>query len=82
MAKDKKELKMYVVKPKIGENYYFKFAGSIMFGPIISLNDELTKLHGIPHYWMTQKSDKSAKKCTYPVSIYKIFKDFNDSKYV
>jgi hypothetical protein len=82
MAKDKKEPKIYVVKPKIGENCYFKFAGSIMFGPIISLNEELTKLHGIPHYWLTQRSDKSAKKCTYPVSIYNIFKDLNDSKNV
>lgn len=82
MAKDKKELKAYVVKPKIGEDYYFKFAGSIMYGPITSLNEALTKLHGVPHYWMTQKSDKSVKKCTYPVSIYKIFKDLNDSKHV
>ena len=82
MAKDKKEPKIYVVKPKIGQDYYFKFAGSLMFGPIVSLNDALTKLHGVPHYWMTQKSDKSIKKCAYPVSIYKIFKDLKDSNYV
>ena len=53
-----------------------------MYGPLVSLNEALTKIHGVPHYWMTQKSDKSTKKCTYPVSIYKIFKDLNDSKHV
>jgi len=82
MAKDIKPPKIYVVKPKIGTDYYFKFAGSRMFGPIVSLNDALTKLHGVPHYWMTQKSDKGIKKCMYPVSIYKIFKDLNDSNHV
>ena len=82
MAKDIKPPKIYVVKPKIGTEYYFKFAGSLMFGPIVSLNDALTKLHGVPHYWMTQKSDKSVKKCMYPISIYKIFKDLTDSNHV
>jgi hypothetical protein len=82
MAKDKQEPKMYVVKPKIGENYYFKFAGSIMYGELVSLNEALTKLHGVPHYWMNEKSDKSDKKSIYPISIYKIFKDLKDSKNV
>ena len=82
MAKDKKELKIRVIKPKVGENYYFKFAGSIMHGELVSLNEALTKLHGIPHYWMNEKSDRSVKKCVYPISIYKIFKDLNDSRYV
>ena len=82
MAKDKKEPKIYVVKPKVGESYYFKFAGSTMFGPIISLIEPLTKLHGIPYYWMAEKSDRSAKKCVYPISIYKIYKDLNDIKNV
>jgi hypothetical protein len=82
MAKNIKEPKIYVVKPKIGENYYFKFAGSIMYGELVSLNDALTKLHGVPHYWMNEKADRSAKKCIYPISIYKIFKDLNDSKHV
>lgn len=82
MAKDNKEPKIYVVKPKIGEDYYFKFAGSTMYGPLVSVNEELTKLHGIPYYWMTQKSDKNIKKCIYPISIYKVFKDLNDSRYV
>lgn len=80
MAKDKKELKIRVIKPKIGENYYFKFAGSTMHGPMVSLIESLTKLHGIPHYWMSEKSDKSVKKCVYPISIYKIFKDLKDSR--
>jgi hypothetical protein len=82
MAKDKKEPKIYVVKPKIGENYYFKFAGILMYGQLVSVIDSLTKLHGVPHYWMNEKSDKSAKKCVYPISIYKIFKDLNDTKNV
>lgn len=82
MAKNKKESKTYVVKPKIGTCYYFKFAGSIMYGPIVSLNEALTKLHGVPHYWMNQSSDRNPRKCMYPVSIYKIFKDLNDSKNV
>ena len=44
MAKTKKEQQIYVIKPKVGERYHFRFAGSPMFGPIESLNESLTNI--------------------------------------
>jgi hypothetical protein len=78
MAKNKKEQTIYVVKPKIGEKYHFRFAGSPMYGPIISLDDNLTKHYGYPWYWMNDDSDRNATKSKYPISIYNISKDIKD----
>jgi hypothetical protein len=78
MAKNKKEQKIYVVKPKIGEKYHFRFAGSPMYGPIISLNENLTKHYGHAWYWMLDDADCNQTGCRYPVSIYNISKDLKD----
>lgn len=73
MAKNKKPQEIYVVKPVIGEKYYFKFAGMRMYGPITSLSDSLTKIYGHAWYWFTcdAEGEKSSK---YPISIYNISK--------
>ncbi len=71
MAKIKKEQKISVSNPKIGNRYHFKFAGSPMYGPIIALDKNLTKHYGYPWYWMTADNDKII--CKYPISIYNIF---------
>ncbi len=77
MAKNKKEPAIYVVKPKIGERYYFRFAGTRMYGPITSICEKLTKHYGFPYYWF--KCDAEGKKsCNYPVSIYNISKKLED----
>ncbi len=78
MAKTKKEQRIYVIKPKVGERYHFRFAGSPMFGPIISLNESLTKHYGHAWFWMTDDKDRNGTKCKYPVSIYNISKDIKD----
>lgn len=77
MAKNKKEQKIYVVKPKIGEKYYFRFAGSPMYGPLLELNESLTKTYGYAWFWFTCDAD-GAKSCRYPISIYNISKNSTD----
>jgi hypothetical protein len=77
MAKNKKEPQIYVVKPIIGERYYFRFAGTRMYGPITSLCEKLTKLHGFPYYWFVADAE-GKKSCNYPVSIYNISKKLED----
>jgi len=77
MAKNKKEQRIYVVKPKIGEKYYFRFAGSPMYGPMLKLNESLTKIYGHAWYWLTCEAD-GAKSRRYPVSIYNISKNEGD----
>jgi hypothetical protein len=77
MAKNLKVPTISVPNPKIGEIYYFKFAGSLFTGPIIELDKPLTKMHGHAWYWMSdncEKLNKQGKKTTYPISIYNIFK--------
>jgi hypothetical protein len=77
MAKNKKPQEIYVVKPVIGERYYFRFAGTLMYGPILSMCDSLTKMNGHAWYWFT--CDKEGiKTCKYPVSIYNISKKLED----
>jgi len=78
MAKDKKEQLIHVARPKIGERYYFRFAGSLMFGPILSRNDNLEKTYGYAWFWMNSDVDPHGSKSTYPVPIYKISKNMKD----
>jgi hypothetical protein len=78
MAKIKKDQQIYVIKPKIGERYHFRFAGSPMFGPILSLDENLTKHYGYPWFWMTDDQDRNKSKSKYPISIYNISKDIKD----
>lgn len=77
MANNKKEQKIYVVKPKIGETYHFRFAGSLRYGPILKLNESLTKLYGHAWYWFTCEASGEASR-RYPVSIYNISKKAED----
>jgi hypothetical protein len=77
MAKNLKVQTISVPNPKIGEKYYFKFAGSQFNGPIIELDEPLTKIYGHAWYLMSddsEKLNKHGKKTTYPISIYNIFK--------
>lgn len=77
MAKNNKPQEIYVVKPKIGEKYYFRFAGTRMYGPITSMCESLTKSHGFAWYWFL--CDKEGLKShKYPVSIYNISKKEED----
>jgi len=80
MATNQITLKKYVENPKIGKTYYFIFAGTLMQGPIISLDHELSKQDGHKWFWMKEREGTyiSKTKSTYPISIYKIFSDIND----
>lgn len=78
MAKKNKEQKIYVVNPKVGERYHFRFAGSPMFGPIVELNEKLSEHYGHAWFWMTDDKDRNCTQCRYPVSIYNIFKNVED----
>lgn len=77
MAKKQKIQEVYVVNPKIGERYYFKFAGSKRFGPIIALEENLTKSTGHAWFWMLDDAE-GAKSSKYPISIYNISKKVTD----
>lgn len=78
MAKIKKEQKISVANPKVGQKYHFRFAGSPMYGPIISINENLTKQYGYAWFWMTDDADRNRTACRYPVSIYNIFNKEKD----
>lgn len=77
MAKNKKELKINVPNPKVGQKYYFRFAGSKMYGPISSQCEKLTATYGYAYYWFTNDAD-GIKSSHYPISIYNIFKNQED----
>lgn len=77
MAKNKKDLKISVPNPKIGQKYYFTFAGSTMYGPIHSQCEKLTETYGYPYFWFTNDAD-GKKSSNYPISIYNIFKNRED----
>jgi hypothetical protein len=43
MAKKKKTTeKIYVKNPKVGESYYFRFAGCVRYGELLGINKNLT----------------------------------------
>lgn len=71
MAKKKKEtLSIHVKNPKIGKQYYFRFAGSIWHGTLTEKDDKLTSHYGVNWYTL---EDKRGYK--YPVSIHWIAED-------
>lgn len=85
MAKKNKERCIEVKNPKIGQSYRFKFAGTIMYGPIIEIIEDLSASMGCKYYWMVEEnpaynalSPKGAKPTKYPISIYSILKDKKD----
>jgi|TARA_R110002167_G_scaffold305649_1_gene509997 hypothetical protein len=67
MKKKKDIEKIYVKKPKVGEIYWFMFAGSVIFGTLIRPLDKLTAHYGEP--WYMLKGNNGIK---YPVSIFKL----------
>ena len=70
MAKKKQEEKIRVSKPKIGEKYYFRFAGSVLDGTLDEVNEKLTKHYG--HKWFLFSREDGGKVMRYPASIYNI----------
>ena len=78
MTRKKKEIKViHVKKPKIGETYFFFFAGSINSGVITRISEKLTKHYGYDYFIIeatSQGSKGDARIFKYPVSIYDIRK--------
>jgi len=70
MAKKKKIEQIYVKKPKMGEFYWFWFAGSTRYGKLLKKCDKLVAHYGEP--WFTLE-DKYGTK--YPVNIFKLRHD-------
>lgn len=82
MAKKNKNKCIEVKNPKIGQKYRFKFAGSVLYGPIVGIVEDLTLSQGCKYFWMVEEnpeynaiSPKGAKPTKYPISIYSILKD-------
>jgi hypothetical protein len=65
MTKKKNPKKIYVKKPKVGQSYWFWFAGTITFGELYDDAPGLTKHYGEPWYMLIDK-----KGTKYPVSIF------------
>jgi len=75
MAKKKKEQEIAVKRPKVGETYRFRFAGSPMVGILDEKNEKLTEHYKEPWFWfkVPASEDSLAKRdMRYPVSIYNI----------
>lgn len=70
MAKKKLPPTIKVKSPKIGDEYFFVFAGSVMFGKIVDKSEKLTKIYGQAWYTMTANADGHSVR--YPVSSYNI----------
>lgn len=78
MANKKQDRVPIIKNPKIGKSYKFRFAGSNMYGQIISVCESLTKLHGHNYYWFNSDEDpagEGARRMTYPISIYDILSE-------
>ncbi len=61
----KKNKKIYVKKPKIGESYWFTFAGTNVYGELYDSAEGLTNHYGEPWYMLIDK-----KGTKYPTSIF------------
>ena len=77
MAK-KQQRKITVKNPKIATKYYFRFAGTILYGPILELCEGLSKTTGTKHYMMT--SDCENGRFKYPVAVSEIATTFEQLK--
>lgn len=68
-----KKIRIATIKnPKIGNKYFFIFAGSIVYGTYIEECTSLSKQHGHLHMWFHMDGDKPnvhGKLMTYPISI-------------
>ena len=68
MAKKKQTQTIRVKKPKIGESYYFRFAGAIMNGILDEPSESLTRQYKVKWFWI--KCEHPERTVRYPVSIY------------
>lgn len=79
MAKKKESKKIIFVKsPKIGEEYYFYFAGGWELGILSKSDDKLSE-----HYnekWFTLENYSGSRLMKYPVSIYNLRLNLEDTK--
>lgn len=79
MAKKKRECKRIFVKsPKIGETYYFYFAGGWDKGVLSNVDEKLTDLYN--EKWFMLENHNGVRTMRYPVSIYDIRDNFKDTK--
>jgi len=76
MAKKKQPRKITVKNPKIGTKYYFKFAGSIMYGPLVRFCEGLSKTTNVNYYMFTANEDLHSTR--YPVAINEIANSRNE----
>jgi hypothetical protein len=67
MVKKKKDNKIFVKKPKVGESYWFWHAGTITHGELHGTADGLTNHYGEPWYTLIDK-----KGIKYPTSIFNL----------
>ena len=67
MAKKQPPRKITVKNPKIGTKYYFRFAGSVYYGPILEMCEGLSKTTGIKYYLIT--ADFENNRTRYPIAI-------------
>jgi len=65
MTKNKQSEKIYVKRPKVGESYWFWFAGGITNGVLMEKDEKLTEHYNEPWYILQSKSGMR-----YPVSIF------------
>lgn len=85
MARKKKEPpKIWVKRPKIGEKYWFYFAGSWEYGTLVAESESLTKHYGEPWYTvekMTRNArGEQGRNMRYPVAIWNLRKQERDTE--
>ena len=79
MAKKQPPRKITVKNPKIGTKYYFRFAGSVYYGPLVDNCLELSEKVGTDHFMFT--SDSDGNRTRYPIVINEIAKKQEELKY-
>jgi len=78
MAKKTNQVqKIWVKKPQLKTEYYFKFAGGVLKGTLAEDCERLTELYGHKWYWIQDLNSTTR----YPVSIYDISQDYNNLKH-
>lgn len=78
MAKKKEKRTIFVKSPKVGETYYFYFAGGWELGVLSKIDEKLSE-----HYnekWFTLENYSGSRLMKYPVSIYDIRSNQEDTK--
>lgn len=78
MAKKKEKRTIFVKSPKVGETYYFYFAGGWERGVLSKIDEKLSE-----HYnekWFTLENYSGSRLMKYPVSIYDIRSNQEDTK--